>query len=1127
MTMLRHLSFFTILLFALAFPIFTLAQGNCFSSYNQSYLTGYTCYTTPLTLTAAIPCNGCAYTWTGGPLIAGQGTPTTTYQWSNLNGWGHVYTFVDLDVYNPGQNCYYGEMWDVSAGAKPNIALPALSNGPWNGDTSKTWIYTRNYLDPAPQTSGSYSFYPTWTVTGGTVTRQRHYQQSIFYYDSVYVKWNGSANMTLIESQLTMHSPPIVLSYNCNWNPTPYQIPYPSLAIFYNGSICTGAPKNFFTFPFAGSTYTWSTTNGSVVSGQGTNSAQILLSGPATVTVVRDSSGTITTTNISVTPVSSVINLGPDQTVCAGTSVTLNAGAGYTNYLWSTGATTQSINVTTPGIYHVTANINGGCNAQDTIQITHLPVTQVNLGPDIHTCTFPVTLDAGPGFTAYNWSTGATTQTISANFAGNFSVTVTNPNGCTASDAVIVYNSQVGIAMPPNHTFCHPGSLTIIPTYTNASSYLWSTGATSAGITVTTPGTQGFAVTASNVYGCSATAFTNVTSLPRPTPSMGPDQTICPGTSTTFDAGPGYTAYVWSPFSTSQAITAANPGTYRVTVTAANGCTGSDTAQLFHYPFTAPNFGPDINVCQPSTSLDAGPGYATYLWNTGATTQTITVTTTGNYSVTVTDANGCLGSDAINVTFSTFSFTLGPDVTTCEPNTVLLDPQLTGNFTYTWSNGATSPTVTLTTAGIHNITLTASNTFGCTASDTVVAAILPTPASPLGNDTILCADTTITLDMGPAFASYAWSTGATTSSITVPNGGVYTITATASNGCVRLDTVLISDLIDCVFPGDVNYDNGVDLLDVLALGTVMGQTGPARTNPSINFYGQQCMAWIWNVALGVNSKQADTDGNGTITQNDTLAIQQNFGLTHTRTGAVGTMDGNLRIVPLNPNVTAGDLAQFAVILEGDGATNLDSVHGLALNLTWPTTGLATPGLISIHYANAWFAPAGNHLDFTRTAGNAAQLAISRTSGTDTSGQGQVLILTFATDSSLAPGNQVSFSPTATLAQVVGEGLTTRVVPSTSTPALIQGTVSMTPGINAHLLIWPIPADGIINIDCREGNMPETLRLINMLGQTVIDLPTHGEKQITLDVAALPEGTYLLQLRLQDRWITKKISINHL
>ncbi len=1109
------------LLLLACFPYFVDAQ-----CYGNAQAESWTCGSSPLTMQAFTTCGNCTHTWSPAPQ-SGQGTALATYQWSPTPGFGVMTGQVSSSSYNPNVPCSYGDMWQVGVASQPNLPLPALVNGPWNGDTSKVWIYTRNYMNPNGITLGLVDFYPSWTVTGGVKLRSVNHRGNVYYDDSVFVKWAGPTNMHLNEAQFVGYYPHNMLtSFACNWVPPASSPGYPSLAVF-NHPVCQGSPATFFTFPFANSTYTWSVSNGTVASGQGTNSAGIILNGPATVTVVRDSAGTITTANSTVTPFVPVVNLGPDQNLCQGSSLTLTANSGFTSYQWSNGATTQSITVSNPGQYRVTATINGNCSATDTINLTPILTTRPNLGPDQYTCTFPVTLDAGPGYVSYAWSNGATTQVINPMISGTYRVTVTDVNGCLTSDTALIYNVQPSVSLPTTANYCAPGPYAVSPSYSNVTSYLWSTGATTPTIQLTATGTQSLWIRGTNTYGCIASDTIVVTGNPRPTPNIGPDQTICPGTSVTLDAGPGFSSYIWSGGPASQTYTVSTPGSYRVTVYNSFGCSASDTILISNYPFTPVNLGPDINVCQPSATLNAGGGYSSYLWSNGATTQSITVTSSGNYSVTVSGAGGCTSNDAIDVIFSNFSFSLGNNVTVCEPQTVTLNPQLIGNFTYNWSTGASTPALTLTVPGTYNVTLTVANNFGCTAADTVSVTILPTLPSLLGGDTILCADTSITLNVGSGFSSYAWSTGANTQSIVAASGGVYRVTATAPNGCVRLDTVMISGLIDCVFPGDANYDGVADLMDVLALGTVVGQTGPARANASTQWYGQQ--AWNWNGAFPLpfisNFKQADSDGNGLIQAGDTMAVHQNYGSQHTKVGTITGGNEVLRVIPLNTNVAAGDLARFAVYYEGPQGSNVDSIHGLALKLSWPSLGVANAGLKFVDFSSAWFAPANNRMTFLQSGANSVDLALSRLSGTDTSGQGIIMILGFQTDSSLV-GSNVTFAPTVNFAQGVSMSLIPKGMQPNVVAATVIGAVATNAPVATEVRVWPIPADDILRIAV-DGQLPRVLRLVNMLGQTVLEVSASGEREFALQVADLPAGGYSLQILTEDNvLIAKRIVLSH-
>lgn len=141
-----------------------------------------------------------------------------------------------------------------------------------------------------------------------------------------------------------------------------------------------------------------------------------------------------------------VVNLGNDTTICDGVTLTLDAGnhPATATYLWSTNATTATIQVATTGTYTVTVT-DGGCSATDTINVTVAPLPVVDLGPDVANCDGqPVTLDAGGSASdSYLWNDNSTAQTLVATTSGTYSVTVTNAAGCSAADTVVVVIGEV------------------------------------------------------------------------------------------------------------------------------------------------------------------------------------------------------------------------------------------------------------------------------------------------------------------------------------------------------------------------------------------------------------------------------------------------------------------------------------------------------------------------------------------------------------------------------------------------------------------------------------------------------------------------------------------------------------
>jgi hypothetical protein len=137
----------------------------------------------------------------------------------------------------------------------------------------------------------------------------------------------------------------------------------------------------------------------------------------------------------------------------------------------------------------------------------------------------------------------------------------------------------------------------------------------------------------------------------------------------------------------------------------------------------------------------------------------------------------------------------------------------------------------------------------------------------------------------------------------------------------------------------------------------------------------------------------------------------------------------------------------------------------------------------------------------------------------------VMILGFQTDSNLV-GSNVAFSPTVNMVQSVGMSLFPHTLQPSVTAASVVGGVNISPAIVAHVRIWPVPANQVINVAV-EGQMPRNVRLVNMLGQVVIDMPNAaGDREFVLNTSQLPAGGYSLQVTTEDGLITKNVVVGH-
>lgn len=465
----------------------------------------------------------------------------------------------------------------------------------------------------------------------------------------------------------------------------------------------------------SGSSYTWSDST----------HAQTLVaraSGNYSVTVTNASGcSTSDAVDIYIKHVPAV-DLGPDVTQCGGT-VALDAGNPGSIYNWTTGGNTQTITVSSSFNYGATVTDPAtNCSASDFVTVTINPKPIVALGPDITQCGGSHTIDAGNAGSGYVWSSnGSTGQQLVVTQTGFYQVTVTNGFSCTAADGVnVTINTKPVVNLGPDVSSCDP---VLLDAGNPGDTYNWNVGGPSAQ-TIYAGSTGDYSVTVTDPSGCTGSSTVHVTIMTVPVVNLGANRTQCAGSVTLDAANPGAT-YVWSDNSNAQTLVASTSGTYSVTVTNSVGCSAADTVQVYIKPLPTVNLGPDQTQCGGDITLDAGnPGFA-YRWFDSENTETIVVSVTGIYSVTVTDtASGCQGSDLINITINPIPIVnLGFDTTTCGGN-VTLDAGNPGS-NYLWSTGQITEQITVTTTNIYRVTVTTD--LGCSATGSVTVTINPVP----------------------------------------------------------------------------------------------------------------------------------------------------------------------------------------------------------------------------------------------------------------------------------------------------------------------------------------------------------------------------------------------------------------
>ncbi|MBL0183239.1 MAG: gliding motility-associated C-terminal domain-containing protein [Chitinophagaceae bacterium] len=280
-----------------------------------------------------------------------------------------------------------------------------------------------------------------------------------------------------------------------------------------------------------------------------------------------------------------LINIGPDRIKCNNDTLHLNAPGGFLNYTWSNNynisSTTAQNVVVYPSVdttYYLKAEKLPGCFAYDTVHISvnHSPL--VNLGIDTSICIgTAIRFDAGPGFVQYQWNTGASTQQISVNNVGIFSVIATAQNGCKSFDTVrlVKINQLPVVSLNPDTTICYSDTR-ILDAGVGYVSYLWNTGSVQRSINVN--GTGNFSVNVIDANGCkgSGSIYIN-TILPTPSGFLPPDTSICTYSKMVLKTAVPFNQYLWNDNSVASSITVSAPGLYWLQVMDNKNCKGKDT----------------------------------------------------------------------------------------------------------------------------------------------------------------------------------------------------------------------------------------------------------------------------------------------------------------------------------------------------------------------------------------------------------------------------------------------------------------------------------------------------------------------------------------------------------------------
>lgn len=604
--------------------------------------------------------------------------------------------------------------------------------------------------------------------------------------------------------------------------------------------------------------------------------------------------GNITGTSCCTTtsPPSSISgNTGP---FCGPTTTTLTAAGAASNSQWHTGSCTGPIigsgtsiavtpaATTTYYVNNLDCNNNPTSCVAITVTVNPIPVTPSISNTGLSICTGNTTTLTSSSASGNTWSTGSTAQSIVVSAAGTYTLRVSS-GGCLSNPASVTVNT---VSPPPAPTisaggpttFCAGGS--VVLSSSNASNNTWNTGATTQTILVSSSGT--FSVASGSGSCTSSSNLFTVTVLPNPsTPSItSTGNSLCSGETATLTSS-STTGNTWSNGSTAQTTTVNATGTYSLFVTGANSCKSPTTSVNVTVTPAQPT--PTVTANGPTTFCAGGSvvlsssNASGNAWNTGATTQTILVTTAGNYSVVSGIGTCSASSNVFNVNVNPLPNT--PSITAsgnnlCSGQSAILSSSSSNNNQ--WNTGATSNTIQVNSSGVYSLTIVDAN--NCSSPTATIAITINTSTlNVLVPQNVLTCNGAIT----PSFdftstatnATYVWNN--TEPSIGLPSTGigfVPSFTATNNGNGIIEAIITVTPSADGCSGLPESFTISVNPAFVINAGVndtiCFGESTTLNAQPNISTY-----SYNWQPSAGLNNTSIiNPIANPSITTNYTLTV---------------------------------------------------------------------------------------------------------------------------------------------------------------------------------------------------------------------------------------------------------------
>lgn len=362
--------------------------------------------------------------------------------------------------------------------------------------------------------------------------------------------------------------------------------------------------------------------------------------------------------------------------------------------------------------------------------------------------------------------------------------------------------------------------------------------------------------------------------------------------------------------------------------------------------------------------------------------------------------------------------------------------------------------------------------------------------------------------------------------------GTYTLTVTDANGCFDTASYVMQDSCDFVWPGDANDDAVADMNDMLAIGIGNGTNGTVRPNATLNWIGQPSAPWGPTLLSGTDYKWIDCDGNGSINLNDTVAVIQNFALTHNNRWGMPPRvltNPDLRLEFSNDTIAAGTGGTINVYL-GDAAVPGINIYGLAATLGFDFQQLPAQNM-GIDISNTWLGTNGTDLFAIKHAvpnSGAFDFAITRYDQTPVGGFGLIARIPFTAGTTLLGSGTTAQVPLSfTYLNIIDNNenpVPVNIITDTLTvydpgPLLADAQAAAA----SQLTVSPNPAYDMVTLRWNTGSN-YTLQVFDPAGRRVQQVNNITGNTFTLQTAQLPAGMYMMQLQNEQQTLRARVVI---